>query len=75
MRIKAISLSWFRGAAAEATLDTRAKSVVVYGPNGSGKSSFVDAVEYVLEGGRIGHLSHEYSGRKQEKGIINTHTR
>jgi hypothetical protein len=30
-------------------------------------------IEYILEGGRIGHLSHEYSGRKQEKGILNTH--
>jgi energy-coupling factor transporter ATP-binding protein EcfA2 len=73
MRINAICLSWFRGAAAEATLEANSKSVVVYGPNGSGKSSFVDAVEYVLERGRIGHLSHEYSGRKQEKGVLNTH--
>ena len=73
MRIKAICLNWFRGAAAAATLETNSKSAVVYGPNGSGKSSFVDAVEYVLEGGRIGHLSHEYSGCKQEKGVLNTH--
>jgi DNA repair exonuclease SbcCD ATPase subunit len=72
MRIDTICLSWFRGAAAEATFEANSKSVV-YGSNGSGKSSFVDAVEYTLEGGRIGHLSHEYSGRKQEKGILNTH--
>lgn len=73
MRINTICLKWFRGAAFEAVLEANSKSVVVYGPNGSGKSSFVDAVEYVLERGRIGHLSHEYSGRKQEKGMLNTH--
>jgi DNA repair exonuclease SbcCD ATPase subunit len=48
--------------------------MVVYGENGAGKSCFVDAIEYVLNGGRIGHLAHEYSGKRQEKGIINTHT-
>ena len=47
--------------------------MVVYGTNGSGKSSFVDAVEYVLNDGKIQHLSHEYSGRYQEKGLHNTH--
>jgi energy-coupling factor transporter ATP-binding protein EcfA2 len=73
MRIKAISLSWFRGAAAEVALELDSKSAVIYGPNGSGKSSFIDAIEYVLENGRVGHLSHEYSGRKQEKGLLNTH--
>jgi DNA repair exonuclease SbcCD ATPase subunit len=73
MRIKTISLSWFRGAAGEAVFAADTKSAVVYGPNGSGKSSFVDAVEHVLKGGRVGHLSHEYSGRRQERGIINTH--
>ncbi|MGH6898797.1 MAG: AAA family ATPase [Geminicoccaceae bacterium] len=73
MRIKAVRLNWFRGAAAEATLETDSKSAVIYGPNGSGKSSFVDAIEYILEDGRIGHLSHEYSGRKQERGLLNTH--
>lgn len=50
------------------------KNVVVYGTNASGKSSFVDTVEYLLTGGKIRHLSHEYSGRRQEKGIRNTHT-
>ncbi len=73
MRIQRIDLSWFRGAAAEASLPLKCKSAVVYGENGSGKSSFVDAVEYVLQG-KIGHLSHEYSGSHQSKGILNTHT-
>jgi hypothetical protein len=48
--------------------------MIVYGQNGAGKSSFVDAIEFILDGGRIGHLAHEYSGKHQEKGIINTHT-
>lgn len=73
MRVKAIWLSWFRGAADTVSLEPNCKSMVVYGENGSGKSSFVDAVEYVLRGGRIGHLSHEYSGKHQEKAVINTH--
>jgi DNA repair exonuclease SbcCD ATPase subunit len=73
MRIKEICLSWFRGAADPIALDLHSKSIVVYGENGSGKSSFVDAIEYVLRSGKIGHLSHEYSGRHQEKGVINTH--
>jgi recombinational DNA repair ATPase RecF len=73
MRIKRISLSWFRGAADNTILVPGSKSIVVYGQNGSGKSSFVDAVEFVLNGGRIEHLAHEYSGKHQEKGIINSH--
>jgi len=68
-----IKLAWFRGAADGVTLDLDSKSAVVYGENGSGKSTFVDALEYAINDGRIGHLSHEYSGRHQEKGIINTH--
>jgi len=47
--------------------------MVVYGANGSGKSSFVDAVEHALNDGRIGHLAHEYSGKKQELAVPNTH--
>jgi len=74
MRIDKIQLSWFRGASDEVTLGSSSKNVVVYGPNRSGKSSFVDAVEYLIRNGRIRHLSHEYSGRRQEKGIRNTHT-
>jgi energy-coupling factor transporter ATP-binding protein EcfA2 len=74
MRIEVIGLSWFRGAADPVALELDCKSVVVYGENGSGKSSFVDAIEYVLRDGKIGHLSHEYSGKHQERGIINTHT-
>ncbi len=73
MRIESISLTWFRGAAEKVSLDSQSKSVVAYGVNAAGKSSFVDAVEYILNAGRIGHLTHEYSGRHQEKGVINTH--
>jgi energy-coupling factor transporter ATP-binding protein EcfA2 len=74
MRVRTIELAWFRGAADSVNLSLDSKSMVVYGENGSGKSSFVDAVEYVINDGRIGHLIHEYSGKHQEKGIINTHT-
>jgi predicted ATPase len=73
MRIKAIGLSWFRGAANPVSLQLDCKSVVVYGMNGAGKSSFVDAVEFVLKDGKIGHLAHEYSGKRQENAIPNTH--
>lgn len=73
MRIRAIRLSWFRGASASDQLETADRSVGVYGANGAGKSSFVDALEYVLRNGRIRHLAHEYSGKHQEKAIINTH--
>jgi len=73
MRLDSIELEWFRGAADPVSLPIKGKSVVVYGPNGAGKSSFVDAIEYFLCHGKIGHLSHEYSGKKQEKGVINTH--
>jgi DNA repair exonuclease SbcCD ATPase subunit/ribosomal protein S27AE len=73
MRIKVIQLSWFRGAADPVSLELGCRSMVIYGLNGSGKSSFVDAVEYVLNDGRIGHLAHEYSGKRQEKAVPNTH--
>jgi DNA repair exonuclease SbcCD ATPase subunit len=73
MRIKSIQLKWFRGAADADSLEPDCESIVVYGENGSGKSCFVDAVEYVLNDGRIGHLAHEYSGKHQEKAIPNTH--
>lgn len=73
MRIETIELSWFRGAAENCVLPTADKNVVVYGANGSGKSSFADAIEYIING-KIEHLSHEYSGSRQEKGIRNTHT-
>ena len=73
MRIKAIQLSWFRGAADPVSIEPDCMSMVVYGVNGSGKSSFVDAVEYVLKDGKIGHLAHEYSGKRQEKAVPNTH--
>jgi energy-coupling factor transporter ATP-binding protein EcfA2 len=73
MRIETITLSWFRGAGQEAVLNTGSKSVVVYGANGSGKSTFADAIEYLVRNGKIEHLSHEYSGSRQEKGVRNTH--
>lgn len=73
MRIDKIKISWFRGSADPIELDFRKKSIVVYGENGSGKSSFVDAVEHIVNIGKIFHLAHEYSGRKQERAIINTH--
>ena len=73
MRIRAIELAWFRGAASAIALEPNGKSMVVYGENGSGKSSFVDAVEYVLNNGSIEHLRTEYSGSRQVKAIPNTH--
>lgn len=73
MRINSIELSWFRGAADPVSLEPDGKSMVIYGENGSGKSSFVDAIEYVLNEGRISHLAHEYSGKHQEKAVPNTH--
>jgi len=74
MKIETIELKWFRGAADKTTFGLNGKSAVIYGSNGSGKSSFVDAFEYLIQNGKIKHLSHEFSGRKQEKGIRNTHT-
>jgi energy-coupling factor transporter ATP-binding protein EcfA2 len=73
MRIKAIELSWFRGAGSLVSLEPNGKSIVVYGANGSGKSSFADALEYIVASGKIAHLSHEYSGTKQREGTRNTH--
>lgn len=74
MRIESINLTWFRGAADPVALDCGLKSLVVYGQNGAGKSSFVDAIEYAVNDGKIAHLAHEYSGAKQEKAVPNTHT-
>jgi energy-coupling factor transporter ATP-binding protein EcfA2 len=73
MRLQSISMAWFRGAADTIELELDCKSAVIYGSNGSGKSSFVDAVEYTMTG-KIGHLAHEYSGKRQEKALVNTHT-
>ena len=72
MRIKSIQLTWFRGAADPVPLELDCKSMVIYGKNGSGKSSFVDALEYVLSNGKIRHLAHEYSGKRQQKAVPNT---
>ena len=72
VRIKSLSLMWFRGAADSVALEPAGKSMVVYGENGAGKSSFIDGLEYVINDGKLRHLSHEYAGRNQEKAIINT---
>jgi energy-coupling factor transporter ATP-binding protein EcfA2 len=74
VRVKTILLAWFRGAADPVALEADGRSMVIYGQNGAGKSSFVDAVEYVVNNGKLAHLTHEYSGRNQEKAIRNTHT-
>jgi hypothetical protein len=71
VRLQSIHLQWFRGAASQATLNLFGKSSVIYGTNGAGKSSFVDGIESILGAGKVGHLGHEYSGRNQEKGLIN----
>ena len=71
MLIKEIYLKWFRGAAAGTSLQLGGKSTVVYGPNGSGKSSFVDAVEVCISGGKVAHLTSEYSDRNQLNGLVN----
>ena len=73
MRLKAVTLEWFRGAADCIAMEPDCRSMVVYGSNGSGKSSFVDAIEYVLNAGRIGHLAHEYSGKHLKNALPNTH--
>lgn len=73
LNIKKIELKWFRGAAESISLDTNSKNVIIFGTNGSGKSCFVDAIEYIISGGKIDHLSHEYSGSRQKDSIINTH--
>lgn len=73
MKVSQVRLSWFRGAANLAELSTNDRSLAVYGPNGAGKSCFVDAIEYTLRSGRIEHLAHEYSGKNQEKAVLNTH--
>ena len=72
MRIKAVQIAWFRGAADPVSLQPECKSMVVYGVNASGKSSFVDAIEYFLNDGKIGHLSHEYSGKHLKNALPNT---
>lgn len=74
MRIKSIKIGWFRGSADPIELDLNSKSLVLYGENGSGKSSFVDAIEHNIKDGKINHLAHEYSGKRQEKAVVNTHT-
>ena len=73
MRIRSLNLAWFRGAADGIALEPAGKSLVVYGENGAGKSSFIDAFEYIINEGKVGHLAHEYAGRNQERAVINTH--
>jgi chromosome segregation ATPase len=73
VKVKSLSLSWFRGVGSQLTLVPDGRSVVVYGPNGSGKSTFPDALEYLVSRGKIGHLAHEYSGSRLERAVRNTH--
>lgn len=61
-KIKRIGASWFRGFSDAKQIELSDKSVAIYGENGSGKSSFVDIVEYLIKGGEIEHLRHEYRG-------------
>ena len=56
MKVNNIELSWFRGAGNNISLDTDLKNVVVYGANGAGKSSFADALEYIINNGKVAHL-------------------
>jgi energy-coupling factor transporter ATP-binding protein EcfA2 len=72
MRLKSIALKWFRGAGPDAEIAPNGQSIVIFGLNGAGKSSFVDAIEAILRKGKVGHLSHEYAGRNQEKALVNT---
>lgn len=60
MKIDAVELSWFRGAATKSTLKADLKNVVVYGENACGKSSFVDAIEFIITKGKIEHLRNEF---------------
>jgi len=70
LRIKSLELSWFRGAAEKTELDLKGKSIVVYGENGSGKSSFVDAIEYILQKGKVEHLRGEYADRSGQRNCV-----
>ncbi len=74
MIVERIELCWFRGAAQQAILNAKRKSVVMYGDTACGKSSFVDAVEYIITKGKVGHLRHEYSGTHLCNSIRNTET-
>lgn len=74
MSIRSLTLSWFRGASNDVSLEPNGKSMVVYGENGSGKSSFVDALEYVLNDHRVGHLKNEYAGKRQEHALLNVNS-
>jgi recombinational DNA repair ATPase RecF len=55
VRVKSVRLAWFRGAADPVALEADGRSMVIYGQNGAGKSSFVDAVEYVVNNGKLAH--------------------
>ena len=69
-----MELSWFRGAADSAVINSKSKSIVIYGDNGSGKSSFADAFEFIVTKGKIKHLAHEYSDRDLRNCVRNTET-
>lgn len=72
MKIQKMELSWFRGAADSAVINSNSKSIVIYGDNRSGKSSFADAFEFLITKGKIKHLAHEYSDRDLRNCVRNT---
>lgn len=74
MRINSLELSWFRGAPESASIDTRDRSCVIYGDTASGKSSFVDGFEYLLNRGRIEHVSCEYADRSGQRNCVRNTT-
>ena len=70
MKINSLELSWFRGAPERASIDARGRSCVIYGDTASGKSSFVDGFEYLLNRGRIEHVSCEYADRSGQRNCV-----
>jgi hypothetical protein len=72
MKISKIDLSWFRGAAERACLETDNKSVVIYGDNATGKSSFADGFEFIITKGKVEHLAHEYKDTGHKNCLRNT---
>lgn len=73
MKIENVELEWFRGTSQEFVLSSELKNLAIYGTNGAGKSTIADAIEYIVNKGKVKHLAHEYSGTRQIKGIRNSH--
>lgn len=63
-RIRRIEISGFRGARLPISIDlgSRCASAVIFGRNGHGKSTFVDALEFYIDGS-IEHLQRENVAR------------